>query len=483
MICPHCKAETPFRKKTCDICAANLVPYKKIISYSNLYYNSGLEKANVRDLSGAILSLKKSLEFNKYNIDSRNLLGLIYYEMGDYTLAFKEWVISQNYKQEDNLANYYIKMVQDNPAKQDAIFNVVKKYNSSLAYAKNGDEDLAIIQLKKLVNNNPEYIKAGLLLALLYIHTDRKDNRVKAYKVLRNILKRDVANTTALKYMSLLDDIKVSEKSKKVKVNKAGDKAATEKRKLIADDYSQVTIKPYKEEKPAVLTFVQIFGGVILGILIMGLLIQPAINRHKNDTANQKFKEYSKDLAASDSNVNTLQDENEQLEKENKELSKKVEELQGGDPTDIANYKEMYETILAALNSYNDKNYVDAAKKVMAIDEKKLDSKAAATIFKKIKKDSYPKASEDYFIKGRDCYNGDGDYAGKQDFDEAIKLLNRALKFNKDNADAIYFLGRCYQQKQDTEKAQEYYNTIIEKYPDSERVSEAERRLREMGVG
>ena len=38
---------------------------------------SGPEKATVRDLSGAIVCLKRSLKFNKENIDARNLLGLV----------------------------------------------------------------------------------------------------------------------------------------------------------------------------------------------------------------------------------------------------------------------------------------------------------------------------------------------------------------------------------------------------------------------
>ena len=39
----------------------------------------GLEKAEIRDLSGAIDLLKRSLKFNKLNIQARNLLGLVYF--------------------------------------------------------------------------------------------------------------------------------------------------------------------------------------------------------------------------------------------------------------------------------------------------------------------------------------------------------------------------------------------------------------------
>ena len=52
---------------------------KKIVYQSNYWYNDGLRKAKIRDMSGAIMSLRKSLQFNRENIAARNLLGLVYY--------------------------------------------------------------------------------------------------------------------------------------------------------------------------------------------------------------------------------------------------------------------------------------------------------------------------------------------------------------------------------------------------------------------
>ena len=63
---------------------------------ANSYYNLGLEKANIRDLTGAVSCLKKSLRFDKYQMDARNLLGLIFYEMGETADALVQWVISMN---------------------------------------------------------------------------------------------------------------------------------------------------------------------------------------------------------------------------------------------------------------------------------------------------------------------------------------------------------------------------------------------------
>ena len=79
---------------------------------ANSFYNLGLEKARIRDLSGAAQCLKKSLHFNKYQTDARNLLGLIYYENGEVADALVQWVISLNLQPEDNLADHYLDEIQ-----------------------------------------------------------------------------------------------------------------------------------------------------------------------------------------------------------------------------------------------------------------------------------------------------------------------------------------------------------------------------------
>ncbi len=50
----------------------------------------------VRDLSGAVESLNRSIKYDKRNIDARNLLGLVYFELGETVMALRQWVVSQN---------------------------------------------------------------------------------------------------------------------------------------------------------------------------------------------------------------------------------------------------------------------------------------------------------------------------------------------------------------------------------------------------
>ena len=151
----------------CTSCGADVSLYKKIIYISNRFYNEGLEKASVRDLTGAISSLRQSLKFNKNNVEARNLLGLVYFETGEVVAALSEWVISKNLRPKKNIADDYIDMIQTNPSRLDTINQTIKKYNQALTYCHQDSLDLAIIQLKKVLSLNPKFIRAHQLLALL----------------------------------------------------------------------------------------------------------------------------------------------------------------------------------------------------------------------------------------------------------------------------------------------------------------------------
>ena len=128
MNCPRCNAKVAFMKDRCDNCGQDLKTYRKVISLSNIYYNKGLEQAKVRDLSGAIRSLKQSLEFNKLNTNARNLLGLIYFEEGEIVSALSEWVISKNFQEKNNDADQYMNAIQSTPNKLDSYNQTIKKY-------------------------------------------------------------------------------------------------------------------------------------------------------------------------------------------------------------------------------------------------------------------------------------------------------------------------------------------------------------------
>ena len=165
MKCYNCGADLTGDNR-CPNCGIDVKVYKKIVMTSNYYYNQGLERSNVRDLSGAIESLKKSLRFDKTNIQARNLLGLVLFETGEAVSAMGEWVISKSLQPKDNDAGRYLDAVQKNPAQLETVNQTIKKYNQALLYCRQNSTDLAIIQLKKVLSLNPKLVKGHQLLAL-----------------------------------------------------------------------------------------------------------------------------------------------------------------------------------------------------------------------------------------------------------------------------------------------------------------------------
>src|SRR3712207_5420008 len=175
---------------------------KRAQQLSNRYYNRGLDRAQIRDLSGAVDMLKRSLQLNKKNIDARNLLGLVYFETGEAVSALSEWVISNNIRSEDNIAAEYIATLQANQTKLASINQSIKNYNAALASCKRGDEDVAALSLKKVINQNPKFIKAYHLLALIYIKMGKYN---RARRLLKRALKIDQTNPMTLRYIKEID--------------------------------------------------------------------------------------------------------------------------------------------------------------------------------------------------------------------------------------------------------------------------------------
>ena len=190
---------------------------KKIIYQSNYWYNDGLKKAQIRDMSGAVVSLRRSLQYNRGNIAARNLLGLVYYGRGEVAEGLVEWIISKNLKPHDNIANYFINKVQNSASRLETINQAVKKYNQCLAYCAQNGEDLAVIQLKKVILDHPSFLKAYQLLALLYLHTEQY---AKARQILKTARKLDTTNEMTLRYIHELMTVKGKKSRKKEKSKK-----------------------------------------------------------------------------------------------------------------------------------------------------------------------------------------------------------------------------------------------------------------------
>ena len=275
----------------CPKCGCNVRALKKIGALSNFYYNQGLEKAQIRDLSGAITCLKRSLKMNKMNIQARNLLGLVYFETGEVVAALSEWVISKNMMPEGNLASVYIDKLQKNTNRLDVINTSIKKYNQCLEYCRNGNPDMAKMQLKKVLANNPKLIKGYHLLALIYIHEGEYE---KARKQLKTAVKIDKTNTTTLRFLKEIEEQTGRATNLDSRFKMREKEEEKQNGSLVYKSGNDTIIQPpeYKE-KSITNTLVNLLLGLLVGAAALWFLIVPAKTQKINQEANKKVVEYS----------------------------------------------------------------------------------------------------------------------------------------------------------------------------------------------
>ncbi|MBQ9603938.1 MAG: hypothetical protein IJR45_00845, partial [Firmicutes bacterium] len=196
MNCPNCNAKVT-KEKICPECGENLELMQRAYAISARYYNRALELAKDRDLSGAVTVLKKSTAFCKSNINARNLLGLIYFEMGDISNALTQWVLSINVQSDKNIAQEYLDTYEKNSREATNLENSIKLYNEALENVRERNDDMAIISLKKALDLNPRFIEALDLLALCYLIHGKNS---LAVDLINNVLKQDINNEKALGY-------------------------------------------------------------------------------------------------------------------------------------------------------------------------------------------------------------------------------------------------------------------------------------------
>ena len=304
----------------CPHCGANVLIQKKVDYLSKLYYNQGLEKASIRDLSGAISCLKQSLAYDKRNIRARNLLGLVYFETGEVVAALSEWVISKNIQKNRNLASEYIAKLQANQNKLDTINESIKKYNNALAMCREGHEDMAAIRLKKILSQNPKLIKGYHLLALIQMKNQEWN---KARRTLKKAARIDKTNTTTLRFLREVDEqTGVTTKIEKKRKGLFGNEKAEN------DNISgEIVVRPssYKERSRVSLFFTMVLG-FAAGAAAFWLLVLPAVKQDIYREANQQIIQYSDSLSSQSVELTKAQGEAAESNDTADAVSKHVEE-------------------------------------------------------------------------------------------------------------------------------------------------------------
>ncbi len=437
MKCYYCGASLDFTD-TCPECNADVRVWKKINSMSNRLYNDGLEKAKVRNLSGAADSLKVSLRYNKMNIDARNLLGLVYYEMGETVNALSEWVISKSLAPDNNPATGYLGDVQKSAAQLENTNQTIKKFNQSLTYCREGNYDLAVIQLKKVLSLNPKMVKGHQLLALLYMREERYD---LAMRSLRHAEKIDVNNTNTMRYMA--------ECREHLRANGKLKPSKEEEETVTYQSGNDIIIRPAKfTDNTAVRTVVNLLMGAAIGVAVVCFLVIPEIRQRANTSASAQMVEANQTISAREQTIQSLETEieslNQQLEEANNATSS------AGEKTTA------YSQLLNAYVSYADEDYTAAGETIANVDRNLLDADAQAVydgMMTQVQSAMLDAAMEE----GLSLY-------GDENYEAAIEKFLEIVQTDPSygNGEAAYYLAFAYNYIEDYPNALKWFRTTID---------------------
>ena len=454
MNCPKCGTplENTYR---CPKCEYEEPTMKRIIRASNDHYNVGLSKAKLRDLSGAITSLQMSLKYNKRNTKARNLLGLVYFQMGETVSALSEWVISVHFQGKGNVARNYIKKVQNNQGQLQVINNTIQNYNLALKYLEEGNGDLAIIELKKVVNLNPNYIRAYQLLGLLYIQHKQYS---AARKILSRALKLDRNNITTVRYMNELVGYSRQRRT-------GGDVEREKAAHVQIKDPNPIVIERtsggYTDFNTSTLSFVNILIGIIIGAAVVGLLLVPSIQKTKASEYNQAVVGYSSQISERNKEITSLQNQVDTLTDENDKLKNNMDSVGSG-----ADSEQNDKRLIQAMKSYLDNDFVTAGTVLADVDKTLLDGQEAQDVY-----DFLLTNTKDTVIN--QLYEEACEYYDQKDYMNAVTYFRKVLNLNPDSVEAWYNMGRAYQYLTDFEQARNCYNTILNNYGDSDYANDA----------
>ncbi len=462
MECIKCGA-TLGREDQCPACGTDLRLYRRIVHTSNRHYNEGLERARMRDLSGAVDSLKSSLKWYKMNIQARNLLGLVYFEMGETVDAISEWVISRSLMPEENPAEQYLASVQSNSNRLDSLNQTIKKYNQALVYCRQGSNDLAIIQLKKVLTMNPRMVKGHQLLALLYLV---EGNYEQARKALKSAARIDINNAVTLRYMREINQ--VLNKEAPVRKKDKNHKNHKEKEELVSyRSGNETIIHPANFKDNSVWsTILNLVIGVVIGALITWFLIVPSVRQDAVSDANVSVREANDTISTKNQTIKSLENQIVSLEEQVEELSKL--EDHGQEVTD------RYEQLLTAYQAYLARDFAAAGSTLEQIDGEALTGKARE-IYDIM---TGPVSEENlaaFYQEGKAAYDS-------RDYEGASMKLQQVVDSQEDYEDgyAMYYLAQSYRNLENKEKAIQYYTRFIEIRPGTKRATTSQNYLNEL---
>ena len=363
------------------------------------------------------------------------------------------------------------KFSQDNNV-PEKIVDSIKAYNKAIEYLRTGSEDIAMIELKRVVAINPDFYEAVNLLGLCYAYTNQLDKAQELFgKVVQsedNVLKA----ADYLNYVTGGDGGTSRKSSKSAKSSTVKQKAPEAKNQTLKKEAPPAKKEAYKQEdvqaelilfktlgdqfkKPGFALAFNLFGVICLAAALVFFILT------MKDT---------KDIPLDNEPIaNTTV--NESLDKtlqENKELKTQLDAAN----MELRQYKLSGE-ISQVSSLYSQGKYLEASDKLNSIPVNELNAEQKAK-YDTLTKNVNLKAASALTTMGNSLFNS-------KKYAEAIEKLEKVFELGDNwtfGDKALYTLGKSYVELGDKQKGADTFQKLITQYPKSQYVKYAKSRLK-----
>ena len=450
MQCPHCKKAYEFDfGSVCPHCKVDIILYRRVIRLSDKLYNQGLEKIKKSDFTHGIELLTKSVSINKSNVLARNLLGLALFEVGHVGDAITHWVISSSLQTDDNPAEAYLERANKNSRTLEKLNDAISTYNNALGHIKHKSDDLAIIQLKKSIENNPRFVDALNLLALCYLIQNDKE---RAAGLVDKVLAIDAHNPLALNYYSVINPGKsrpmriISNTAKFVPVQSSS-----------TGPYKGMDMPGKKSTSFHIGGILLFVAGVVCALAIVYFLLYPAFQQsHENELAGIE-RDHLQVEEAHQEQLDALVAEKDGLQNEISDLDAVIASLQRD-----AELHGRITRIHQAYRFYQDNQLREAVDVLEELDTSGIPFDIR-NIMDEVLESAYPRLALLYYNSGIAAFTANDFYKALVDLEEAFRFFtpDASLQWRE----LLFHLGTLYYRDGRLEDAYELLSPLREEFP------------------
>ena len=411
---------------------------------SNAYYNLAINRIEENDLYMATFFLKKSLVYNNDNINSRNLLGLIFYRQGDVVEALVQWVLSKKYNSDENIAADYIDDVQNDSNSQN-LFEAIKLYNEAIDNIGNDRNDLAMMQLYKALTLNPNHFKSLVLISVLLL---RIKEFLKAGSFLLRAKKIDNGNFQA---NMLMDYVLTNTKKSEIKEKRLANIYSS--KKLESDDliFTKKYVKLTTNQK---ILFISL--GLLIGTISYHTIVMPVIRNSIGNAANNNVIRYADLVNEQNKQIRDITIENEQLKTDYEKASVRLKAYEEQNKL----FTSQYETLNEIIRLFDEGYISRASREYIDLDKDSITDETLLSLLNNAKSRIEGLGAKRLCELGTESWN-----AGNKT--QAITYYQLSLGINPNDPETMFLLARLYQSLGRNADANPLFDKIIAEHPDS----------------